>query len=145
MTDEHLYSSANDDRKAGYIGRGCSHRRAANRRACRPFEGHATAPARSLVDLVGREEVGTQFLPLWTRLGIRMVDTNAPSDCPAKDRRSVRELETTKFDLGVEFLAVVGRCLTLMRFDDVAVALGFVRVAKHRATVAVMTNCRPTD
>jgi hypothetical protein len=33
MTDENLYSSGNDDRKYGYIGRGSSHRRAANRRA----------------------------------------------------------------------------------------------------------------
>jgi hypothetical protein len=30
------------------------------------------APTRSLVDLVEREEVGTQFLPFWIRLGTRM-------------------------------------------------------------------------
>jgi hypothetical protein len=34
------------------------------------------APARSSVDLVEREEVGTQLLPLWIRLGTRMFGTS---------------------------------------------------------------------
>lgn len=76
MTDENLYNSTNGDRKSGPIGRGRSHRRAANRSACSPFEGQTMPPTTSLVDFVEREEVGPQLLPLWVRLGTRMLGSS---------------------------------------------------------------------